>query len=69
MNAHVSTWYQTEQKIVQQMFTLTSPPLCLFKAMSQGRMSAKGFVHVWIERYMDMRERERRVAWKEMLSL
>jgi len=46
MNAHVSTWYQTEQKIVQQMFTLTSPPLCLFKAMSQGRMSAKGFVHV-----------------------
>lgn len=62
MNARVSTWYQTEQKIAQQMFTLTSPPLCLFKAISQERMPAKGFVHVLNERDIDMRERERRVA-------
>lgn len=44
------------------MFTLTSAPLCLRKAISQERMPAKVFVHVWVQRYReegDMRERER----------
>lgn len=44
------------------MFTLTSAPLCLHKAISQERMPAKVFVHVRVQSYReegDMREREK----------
>lgn len=44
------------------MFTLTSALLCLHKAISQERMPAKVFVHVWVQSYReegDMQERER----------
>lgn len=39
--------------MVQQMFTLTSAPLCLHKVISQERMPAKVFVHVWVQSYRE----------------